>query len=68
MDINHSVDNSEYDILIVIDKIDIKVTRGRWIVDKQGLGNKGYLKIHVAVNSNIKEILALDVIYEKVYD
>jgi len=36
--------------------------------DKWGLGNKGYLKIHVAVNIKTKEILALDVTDEKTHD
>ena len=36
--------------------------------DKWGLGKKGYLKIHVAVNIKTKEILALEVTDEKVHD
>ena len=38
----------------------IKVTnRGQWMQDKWNLGKKGYLKIHVAVDTKTKEILAL---------
>ena len=37
--------------------------------DKWGLGKKGYLKIHMAVNIRTKEVLALDVTAdEKVHD
>ncbi len=47
----------------------IKVTnRDQWMSDKWGLGKKGYLKIHIAVNIKAKEILALEVTDEKVHD
>ncbi len=36
--------------------------------DKWGLGKKGHLKIHVAINIKTKEILALEVTDEKVHD
>ncbi len=36
--------------------------------DKWNVGNKRYLKIHVAVGINTKEILALEVTDEEVYD
>ncbi len=36
--------------------------------DKWGLGKKGYIKIHVAVDIKTKEILALEVTDEKVHD
>jgi hypothetical protein len=38
-----------------------------WMQDKWDLGKKGYLKIHVAINIKTKEILALEVIDEKVH-
>jgi hypothetical protein len=59
------------DIIIAIDSTGIKVTnRGQWMYDKWGLEKKkkGYLKIHVAVDIKTKEILALEVTDEKVYD
>ncbi len=61
-------------IIIAIDSTGIKVTnRGQWMTDKWDIKNKnknkkGYLKIHIAVNIKTKEILALDVTDEKVYD
>jgi len=36
--------------------------------DKWGLGKKGYIKIHIAVDIKTKEILALEVTDEKVHD
>lgn len=37
--------------------------------DKWNIGkNKGYLKIHIAVNIQTKQILALEVTYEKIHD
>ncbi len=36
--------------------------------DKWDVKKKGYLKIHVAVNINTKEILALEVTYGKMHD
>jgi hypothetical protein len=36
--------------------------------EKWNVKNKGYLKIHVAVDVNTKEILALEVTDEKVHD
>jgi hypothetical protein len=35
--------------------------------EKWGLGKKGYLKIHVAVNIRTKEVLALDVTQMRKY-
>ena len=59
------------DIIIAIDGPGIKVTnRGQWMFDKWGVRNKkkGYLKIHVAVNTKTRETLALEVTDEKVHD
>jgi hypothetical protein len=59
-------------LIIAIDSTGIKVTdRGQWMSDKWGAGNKrkrGYLKIHVDVDTNTGEILALEVTDEKVHD
>ncbi len=51
-------------ITIAIDNTGIKVTnRGQWMQDKWNVNNKnkGYLKIHVAVNVKNKKILAMKV-------
>ena len=60
------------DLIIAIDSTGIKITnRGQWRIDKwntQSKSKKGYLKIHVAVNTKTKEILALEVTDEKVHD
>ena len=62
------IDESE-DVTIAIDSTGIKVTnRGQWLRDKWFVKKKGYLKIHVAVNTRTKEILALEVTDEKVHD
>ncbi len=57
-------------IIIAVDSTGTKVTnRVQWMSDKWGLGKKGYLKIHIAVNIRTKEVLALDVTAdEKVHD
>ena len=50
---------------------DIKVTnRGQWMSGKWNVKNKkkGYRKIHVAVNTKTKEILALEVTDEKIHE
>jgi hypothetical protein len=63
------IDDDDY-VVISIDSTGIKITnRGQWINVKWKVQNKkGYLKIHVAVNIVTKEILALEVIDEKVHD
>ena len=72
IDINSSIENDDNDVVIIIaaDSTGIKVTnRGQWMQDKWHIKNKkGYLKIHVAVDIKTKEILALEVTYEKVHD
>ena len=63
-------ENDEKNIIIAIDSTGIKVTnRGQWMQEKWNIRKKkGYLKIHIAVNIKTKEILALEVTYEKVHD
>lgn len=59
------------DLIIAIDSTGIKVTnRGQWMYDKWNIGKnkKGYPKIHIAVNIQTKEILALEVTNEKIHD
>ena len=65
-----SDDEDDKDIIIAIDSTGIKVTnRGQWMQqEKWNVKKKGYLKIHVAVDVNTKEILALEVTDEKVHD
>ena len=49
-------------IVIAIDSTGIKVTnRGQWMREKWKAGNKGYLKIHIAVNVKTKKILSIKV-------
>jgi len=58
------------DLVIAIDSTGIKLTnRSQWMDKKWNKQNKkGYLKIHVAVNIQTKEIMALEVTDEKVHD
>jgi IS5 family transposase len=71
---NSSIDDN--DLVIAVDSSGVKITnRGQWITDKWGTHNnnnnnkkKGYLKIHIAVNTKTREILALEVTDEKVHD
>ena len=65
------MDGDKDDLIIAADSTGIKVTnRGQWMHDKWDAQNKekGYLKIHVAVNTKTKEILALEVTNEGVHD
>jgi IS5 family transposase len=55
-------------LIIAIDSTGIKVTnRGQWIRDKWNI-RKGYLKIHIAVDTKSKKILSLKVTDEHVHD
>ena len=64
--INYTTDSSknskdEY-IVITIDSIGIKVTNsGQWMREKWHIKNRGYLKIHIAVNVKTKKILSMKV-------
>ena len=59
-------------IVIAIDSTGIKVTnRGQWMRDKwkaRNNKNKGYLKIHIAVNVKSKKILSMKITDEHVHD
>ncbi len=73
--IDDTKDSKEFEdeyIVIAIDSTGIKVTnRGQWMRDKWHLknnNNKGYLKIHVAVNIKTKKILSIKVTDEHVHD
>jgi transposase-like protein len=64
-----SDNGGDKDIIIAIDSTGIKVTnRGQWMQDKWHIKKKGYLKIHIAIDINTKEILALEVTDEKMHD
>jgi len=64
------MDDDDDGIIIAADSTGIKVTnRGQWMQDKWNIKKKkGYLKIHIAININTKEILALKVTDDKVHD
>jgi hypothetical protein len=70
IDIKRRKKTDEDELIIAVDSTGIKATnRGQWMAQKWNVQNKkGYFKIHVAVNIKIKEILALGVTDEKVYD
>jgi hypothetical protein len=63
-------DDDDDGIIIALDSTGIKVTnRGQWMQEKWNIKKKkGYLKIHIAVDVNTQEILALEVTDEKVHD
>lgn len=64
------IDDDDDYVVISIDSTGIKITnRGQWMSEKWGKQNKrGYLKIHVAIDINTKEILALEVTDGKTHD
>jgi hypothetical protein len=58
-------------LVIAIDSTGIKVTnRGQWMREKWNVNNKnkGYLKIHIAVDVKTKKILSMKVTDEHVHD
>ena len=62
--------NLEKDV-VVVDSTGIKVTnRGEWILDKwkNKRKRKGFIKIHVAVNTKTKKIISMVVTKENVHD
>ncbi len=60
VDFISSIKGVDDDMTIAIDSTGIKVTnRGQWMSDKWNIKKKGYLKIHIVVNIQTKEILAL---------
>jgi DDE family transposase len=64
-------DDDDDDIIIAINSTGIKVTNRshQWIQEKWNIKKKkGCLKIHIAVDVNTQEILALEVTDEKVHD
>ena len=63
-------DDDDMNLIISANSTGIKVTnRGQWMDEKWNVQNKkGYLKIHIAVDTKTKEILALEVTDEKVHD
>jgi hypothetical protein len=67
---NHDKSNLQYDdyFIIAIDSTGVKVTnRGGWIRHKWNV-KRGYLKIHLAVDTKKKRIISLNVTSEQVHD
>jgi hypothetical protein len=59
------------DLVIAVDSTGIKVTkRGQWMLDKwkKKRKRKGFIKIHVAVNTKTKKIVSMEVTKENVHD
>ena len=60
------------DIVIAVDSTGIKVTnRGEWILDKwkkKRRTRKGFIKIHVAVDTKTKKIVSMSVTKEDIHD
>jgi hypothetical protein len=65
------LDDDNDDLIMAVYSTDVKVTnRGQWMSGKWNVKNKkkGYRKIHVAVNTKTKEILALEFTDEKIHE
>ena len=59
---------SKDDFVIAVDSSGVKVSnRGEWIREKWKV-YRGWIKIHIAVNVNTKEIIALEVADERIGD
>jgi hypothetical protein len=61
--------HSNEPVIIAVDSSGVKVTnRGDWIRKKHGLERRGWLKLHVAVDTRSKQVLSMEVTEEDVHD
>jgi IS5 family transposase len=68
LDLADSLRSSKEPVVIAVDASGVKVTnRGGWI-RRKWRRRRGYLKIHFAVNTRTKEVVAFEVTTEKVGD
>jgi len=59
----------EDDVVVAVDSTGIKVTnRGDWMREKHGKQRRGWLKVHVAVDVESKQLLSIEVTEEKTAD
>ena len=64
----HLIDSNE-PVVIALDSSGIKVTnRGDWVRRKHGLERRGWLKLHVAVDTRSGQVLSMEVTEEDVHD
>lgn len=71
INLDPNVNPEKDDIVIAVDSTGIKITnRGEWILDKwkNKRIRKGFIKIHVAVNTKTKKIVSMSVTKEDVHD
>jgi hypothetical protein len=56
-------------VTIAVDSSGVKVTnRGDWVRKKHGLERRGWVKLHVAVNTRSGQVLSMEVTEEDVHD
>lgn len=68
-DLKQSLEGLGDDVVVAIDTSGIKVTnRGEWRREHSSGSRKGYLKIHIVVDTKTKQILALEVTDERTGD
>ena len=61
--------HSNEPVVIALDSSGIKVTnRGDWVRRKHGLERRGWLKLHVAVDTRSGQVLSMEVTEEDVHD
>lgn len=64
-----SIPVPENDIVVAIDSTGIKVTnRGEWIRVKHNIGRRGWIKVHLAVDVDSKNLVSLEVTDERISD
>ncbi|WP_177309462.1 IS5 family transposase [Candidatus Nitrosotenuis uzonensis] len=69
LDIKQKPIKSKHNIVLAIDSTGIKLTnRGEWLTQKWQKKRKGFLKIHVGVDIETKQILAVKVTDEHSHD
>jgi hypothetical protein len=72
INLDSKINPEKDDIVIAVDSTGIKVTnRGEWILDKwkkKRRIRKGFIKIHVAVDTKTKKIVSMSVTKEDVHD
>ncbi|RZB29235.1 MAG: hypothetical protein AEth_01377 [Candidatus Argoarchaeum ethanivorans] len=68
LELSDTIKNKDEDIIIAVDSSGVKVTnRGEWMREKWRI-HRGWIKAHIAVNVNTKEIVAIEVTDEQTSD
>ena len=69
LEIDEHIIHSNEPVVVAVDSSGIKVTnRGDWLRRKHGVERRGWLKLHVAVDTRSGQVLSMEVTEEDVHD